>query len=125
MIDFDKSRIFKLTRDRKPDFKLIEDLLVSGEEVLSTYTTVRDKVIFTNKRVITINIQGAIGIKKDITSLPYAKVQAFSLETAGAFDLEAEMDLWFAAIGKVRFEFLAGSNVKEINHTISEYILNR
>lgn len=124
MIDFDKSSVFKLTLDKKPDFELIKDILVSGEEVLQTYTTVRDKVIFTNKRVIAINIQGFLGTKKDLTSLPYSKVQAFSVETAGTFDMDAELELWFSSVGKVRFEFSHDSNVAEINRIISEYVLN-
>ena len=124
MIDFNKSSVFKLTLDKRPDLKLVNELLVPGEEVLSSYTTVRDKVIFTNKRVIAINIQGITGMKKDYTTLPYAKIQAFSIESAGAFDLEAELDLWFSSVGRIRFEFLANSNVKELNRVISEYVLN-
>lgn len=124
MIDFGKSAVFKLTLDKKPDLSLVNDILVSGEEVYQTYTTVRDKVIFTNKRVIAINIQGLIGTKKDFTSLPYSKIQAFSVETAGTFDLDAELDLWFSSVGKVRFEFSKNSNVGELNRAISEYVLN-
>lgn len=45
------------------------------------------------------------GKKKDFTSLPYAKVQAFSVETAGGVDRDSEMELWFSGIGRVRFEF--------------------
>ena len=124
MIDFGKSAVFKLTLDKKPDLSLVNDILVSGEEVYQTYTTVRDKVSFTNKRVIAINIQGLIGTKKDFTSLPYSKIQAFSVETAGTFDLDAELDLWFSSVGKVRFEFSKNSNVGELNRVISEYVLN-
>lgn len=124
MIDFDKSAVFKLTLDKKPDLKLVNDILVSGEEVYQTYTTVRDKVIFTNKRVIAINIQGFTGAKKDFTSLPYSKVQAFSVETAGTLDMDAELDLWFSSVGKVRFEFSRDCNVRELNRIISEYVLN-
>ena len=117
MIDFSKSAVFKLTLDKKLDLGLVKDILVAGEEAYQTYTTVRDKVIFTNKRVIAINIQG-------FTSLPYSKIQAFSVETAGTFDLDAELDLWFSSVGKVRFEFAANCNVQEINRVISEYVLN-
>lgn len=124
MIDFDKSAVFKLTLDKRPDPKLVNDILVSGEEMYQTYTTVRDKVIFTNKRVIAINIQGLTGAKKDFTSLPYSKVQAFSVETAGTLDLDAELDLWFSSVGKVRFEFSRDCNVRELNRIISEYVLN-
>lgn len=124
MIDFSKSSFFKLMLDKKPDSTLVNDILVTGEEIYQTYTTVRDKVIFTNKRVIAINIQGFIGAKKDFTSLPYSKIQAFSVETAGTLDMDAELDLWFSSVGKVRFQFSPNCNVQEINRAISEYILN-
>ena len=124
MIDFSKSAVFKLTLDKKLDLGLVKDILVAGEEAYQTYTTVRDKVIFTNKRVIAVSIQGFLCAKKDFTSLPYSKIQAFSVETAGTFDLDAELDLWFSSVGKVRFEFAANCNVQEINRVISEYVLN-
>ena len=58
MIDFSKSAVFKLTLDKKLDLGLVKDILVAGEEAYQTYTTVRDKVIFTNKRVIAISQEG-------------------------------------------------------------------
>lgn len=124
MIDFKQSDVFKLTLDKKPDLKLVQDILVPDELVYQSYSTVRDKVIFTNKRVIVINVQGITGAKKDFTSLPYARVQAFSVETSGTLDMDAEVDLWFSAVGKVRFEFLRNSKVRELNRLISEYVLN-
>lgn len=59
----------------------------------------REYVVFTSKRVIAVNVQGITAKKKDYTSLPFTKVQAFSLETAGTFDLDAELELWFSGLG--------------------------
>lgn len=124
MIDFEQSDVFKLTLDKKPDLKLVQDILVPDELIYQSYSTIRDKVIFTNKRVIVINVQGITGAKKDFTSLPYSRVQAFSVETSGTLDMDSELDLWFSAVGKVRFEFLRNSKVRELNRLISEYVLN-
>ena len=44
-----------------------------------------DYIVFTSKRIIAVNVQGITGKKKDHTSLPFAKAQAFWLETAGTF----------------------------------------
>jgi hypothetical protein len=63
----------------------------------------RDYVAFTSKRIVAVNVQGMTG--KDFTSLPYSKIQAFSIESAGTFDLDAELELWFSGLGKVKFEF--------------------
>ena len=79
----------------------------------------RDYVVFTDKRVISVNVQGLTGKKKDFTSLPYSKVQAFSIETAGHFDLDSELQLVFSSLGTVIFEFTGASNVKEIAQLIA------
>ena len=82
---------------------------------MSSFRTVRDMVMFTNKRIIAVNVQGITGKKKDYTSLPYSKIQAFSVESAGTFDLDAELELWFSGLGKVRFEFSSKFDVKGFN----------
>ena len=79
--------------------------------------------MFTNKRIFAINVQGITGKKKDFTSLPYRKITAFSVETAGILDLDSELDLWFSGLGNVRVEFITGANVTQICRTISNYVL--
>lgn len=80
-------------------------------------------VIFTNKRVISVNAQGIIGTKKDYTSLPYSKVQAFSVETSGVMDMDSGLELWLSAVGKVKFEFKSNFNIVQFNQILSNYIL--
>ena len=102
---------------------MLNPMLVTGEQIVSTYQSIRDGVVFTNKRIIAINIQGLTGKKKDFTSLPYSKVQAYSVETAGHFDLDSELELWFSGLGKIKLEFMANANVSEICRMISEHVL--
>ncbi|WMJ84555.1 PH domain-containing protein [Oscillospiraceae bacterium LTW-04] len=79
--------------------------------------------VFTDKRIIVINVQGITGKKKDFTSLPYSKIQSFSVETAGVLDLDSELVLWFSGLGKVKLEFTSDCNVSEICRMISEKVL--
>ena len=97
-------------------------MFVEGEAIVATFQGIRDGVVFTNKRIISINVQGLTGKKKDITSLPYSRIQAFSIETAGVLDLDSELELWFSGLGKVRFEFVARADVSLIARIISEYM---
>lgn len=124
MIDFENGAIIKL---RPVDISTLADkvapLLVAGEEVRQAYKAVRDSVVFTNKRIITINVQGVVGKKVDYTSLPYTRIQAFSVESAGLIDLESELELWFSGLGKVRLEFIVHADVSEICRMIGERIL--
>jgi hypothetical protein len=102
---------------------MIDDFLIGGEEVIGAYQSVRDGVVFTNKRIIAINIQGLTGKKKDFTSIPYSKITTFSLETAGFFDLDSELEIYLSGVGKVKFQFTDATDVKEICRVISEFAL--
>ena len=109
--------------DNSEGIAMAGDLLIEGESIMSSFKTVRDMVIFTNKRIIAVNVQGITGKKKDFTSLPYSKIQAFSIESAGSFDLDVELELWFSGLGKVRFEFSSWFDVKDFNRFLGSYIL--
>lgn len=118
MIDFDANRLFKLRQDAAYG-QQVQPLLVQGELVLDAYSSGRDGIVFTNKRIVVLNVQGLTGKKRDFTSIPYSKVQCYSIETAGTFDLDAELEIWLSTIGKLRFEFKGKSNVVDISKHIS------
>ena len=121
MLDFENAKFLKL-KPVEPDTyaKHIEPMYAEGEYTIQAFRGIRDGVVFTNKRLIAVNIQGVTGAKKDFTSLPYKRVQTYSVETAGIFDVDSELDLWFSGMGRVRFEFVARANVSEICRVISE-----
>lgn len=124
MIDFKNAAYFKLTKLNHPEHaSLVAPLLVRDETIISEYKSVRDFVMFTSKRIIAVNVQGITGTKKDFTSLPYSKIQAFSIETAGVFDWDAELEIYFSGLGKVKFEFRGDNDIAEIGRLISEKIL--
>ena len=126
MIDFNGSGFFARLRKVSNDAfgGMINDFLIDGESIIGTYQSIRDGVVFTNKRIIAINVQGMTGKKKDFTSIPYSKITTFSLETAGTFDLDAELEIYMAAVGKVKFEFTGSTDVKEICKMISTFALS-
>ena len=124
MIDFDNAAFVKLRpADGKAYAADLAKLLLPGEEVIAAFQGMRDGVVFTGKRVIAINVQGMTGRKRDFTSLPYSKVQAFSVETAGAMHLDSELDLWFSGLGKVRFCFALDVNVHQLAALIGGFVL--
>lgn len=124
MIDFNNSAFVKMSQiDPRRVMDEIRPLLIGGEEVVGAYKAMRDYVVFTNMRVISVNVQGVTGKKKDFTSLPYSKVSAFSVETSGVIDLDSELELYFSGVGKVKFEFTGQSDIVQIGRLISSYIL--
>ena len=124
MIDFNNASFVKLRPVNDNVFeKMVAPILVNGEEIVRCFQSIRDGVVFTSKRIITINIQGITGKKKDFTSLPYNKIQSFSVETAGAFDLDSELELWFSGMGRVKLEFIGATDVAHLCKMISEKVL--
>ena len=125
MIDFDGEGFFaRLSEVHNITFaERIMYFLLDDEDILLSFQNIRDGIVFTNKRIITINIQGITGKKKDFTSIPYSKITAFSLETTGCFDFDAEMEIYVTAIGKLKFEFWRGIDVNQICKILSMYVL--
>lgn len=124
MIDFQNGTYVKLgPTDPQSLAAELASLLVQGEEVHLAFKGIRDSVVFTNKRSISINVQGITGKKRDYTSLPLSKIQAWSVETAGTFDLDSELELWFSGLGKVRLEFKGNVNIQHISQLIGHHVL--
>ena len=122
---FENKEYLKLKETDNDSFSdLVGGILVSGESIVHTYRSARDGIVFTNKRLIAIDVQGVTGKKKNITVLPYDRVQAFSVQTAGVIDIDSELYLWFAGMGEVKFEFTARTDVSRICRCISECILD-
>ncbi len=123
MIDFNNKTLFKLTKTDHSSANDVLPLLVPKEEIIGVYRSLRDYVVFTNKRIIAVNVQGITGKKKDFSSLPYSKIQAFSVETAGTLDLDSELELWFSGLGRVKFEFAGSCDIVKIGQFIGNALL--
>ncbi len=97
--------------------------LLPDEKIISAYKGIRDYVVFTDKRFISVNVQGITGKKQDFTSMPYKKISVFSIETSGTLDLDSELELYFSGVGKVKFEFAGKCDTVETGKLIASYAL--
>lgn len=124
MIDFQNGSVFKLSSiDPGTVFVDVQPLLIANENVLQAYKGVRDFVVLTDRRLIAVNVQGMTGKKRDFTSLPWSRLQAWSIETAGSLDLDSELEMWFSGLGKVRLEFKGKVDIRAIGHLIGHHVL--
>jgi hypothetical protein len=124
MIDFTNGALFKLKPvDASEGTKAIADLVLDDETVTAAYKGARDMVIFTSKRIVAVNVQGMTGKKIDYSTLPYSKIQAFSIETAGSFDRDSELEIWFSGLGKVRLEFGGAVDIRWIGRWLAHHCL--
>ena len=90
-------------------------LLFHGEQIRVGFKVVRDAILFTDYRVIIEDVQGITGRKREYLSIPYNKIAAFSVETAGLLDMDAELKIWVSGLpSPVEHKFNRKTNIYEI-----------
>ena len=110
------------TEDLKKDYAL---LLTDGEQIELGFKLIRDVFIFTNKRLILVNKQGLTGSKTEYKSISYKSISRFSVETAGTFELDAELKIWVSSETQpsISKQFNKSVNVYEVQKLLAHYVL--
>ncbi|MGG5252806.1 PH domain-containing protein [Neobacillus sp. SM06] len=99
-------------------------ILASNERIEKAYKLIRDLFIFTNKRLILVDKQGLTGKKVEYHSIPYKNITHFSIETAGHFDLDAELKIWISGNAlPLQKQFNKSLNIYELQSILAEYVL--
>ena len=100
-------------------------LLADGEAIEVGFKVIRDTFIFTNRRLILVNIQGVTGKKTEYLSIPYGKITKFSIETAGHFDLDAELKLWIGSDPTpLEKKFNKKVSIYEVQKVLADHVLH-
>lgn len=110
------------TIDKDKVKKELEHILTASEEIHAAFKLVRDLIVFTDKRLIMVDKQGMTGKKTDYHSLPYKSISHFSIETAGHFDLDAELKIYIsgAATPAVSKQFRKDNSILDIQKILAE-----
>lgn len=108
--------------------ELIKDygkLLTDAEVIELGFKLFRDTFIFTNKRLILVDKQGITGSKTEYKSVSYKSISRFSVETAGTFDLDAELKIWVSseATPSIVKTFNKSVNVYEVQKVLAHHVL--
>ena len=100
-------------------------LLIENEEIELGFKLIRDTFIFTNKRLILIDKQGLTGSKTEYKSISYKSISRFSVETAGTFDLDAELKIWVSseAMPSIKKQFNKSVNVYDVQNVLAFHVL--
>lgn len=99
-------------------------ILARDERIEKAYKLIRDLFIFTNKRLILVDKQGLTGKKVEYHSIPYKSITHFSIETAGSFDLDAELKIWISGNAlPLQKQFNKNLNIYELQTVLAEYVL--
>lgn len=101
------------------------NLLIENEEIELGFKLIRDMFIFTSKRLILIDKQGLTGSKIEYKSISYKSVSRFSVETAGTFDLDAELKIWISgeAQPSIKKQFNKSVNVYDVQKVLAFHVL--
>ena len=100
-------------------------LLTEGEELELGFKLIRDTFIFTSKRLILVDKQGLTGSKTEYMSVAYKSISRFSIETAGTFDLDAELKIWISseAAPSITKKFNKSVNVYDVQKVLAHHVL--
>ena len=101
-----------------------EQLIAENEEIIVGFKVIRDTFIFTDKRLILVDIQGMTGRKTEYLSVPYGKITKFSIETAGHFDLDAELKIWIGSDHTpLQKKFNKSVNIYDVQKVLATYVV--
>ncbi|MDB2386338.1 PH domain-containing protein [Shewanella sp.] len=99
-------------------------IMADNESLALAYKLIRDMFVFTNKRLILVDKQGVTGKKVSYHSVPYKSITHFEVETAGSFDMDAELKLWISGQKEPLVkELKRGTDVVGIQKTIANFSL--
>lgn len=99
-------------------------LLIDGEIIEAGFVVARDTLLFTNKRLIVVEVQGISGRQLEYLSIPYGSVVKFSVQTGGSFDLNAELKLWIGnETVPMEKKFTSALNVYEVQKILASHLL--
>jgi len=87
------------------DTKMLQD----DERAVLAYKAGRDTLVFTNKRIFIIDVQGMSGKRIAYKSVPYSSVRSFAVESAGSWDTDSEVKIW----GKFYWMDGPGNKIKQ------------
>ena len=100
-------------------------LLTESEQIEIGFKLIRDTFIFTNKRLIVIDVQGLTGKKVEYLIINYKSITRFSIETAGTFDLDAELKIWVSseAVPSITKKFNKSVNIYDVQKVLAQHVL--
>lgn len=100
---------------------LREQFINENETVVKVYKLTRDMYIFTDKRILVMDIQGATGKKVQYKTIFYKSISMFTIETVGSMDMEAELKIWISTSLALDASFSKSVDIFEIGRIISKY----
>jgi hypothetical protein len=98
-------------------------LLGPGEQIHGAYLLIRDTILLTDRRLILVDKQGITGRKVEYHSYPYKSITHFAVETAGHFDMDAELSIWVSGNPvPVKKTFTKNVDIYQLQAVLAQYV---
>lgn len=108
--------------------KIAEDydrLFLEGEKIEVGFKLKEDTFIFTDKRLILIEVRKGEDDRTEYFSFPYSKISCFSVESNKSFDSKATLKIWINGqqYPMVETEFSKSVDVYEVKNILASHVL--
>ena len=124
-VNFNQDSVFNLKPISNDEVRgEVDGVLIADEKGEFAFKTFRDQFEFTNKRIISIDVQGITGKRNSFATMPYSKIQYFSIQTPGFMELfpDSELFVMFTNGFTAKYEFKSAEDNGKIGRIFSEYV---
>jgi hypothetical protein len=116
-----KPTIYFFLNESEPS-EIILEKLCPDETVKLCFSSIRDEMVLTEKRILIADRKGFSGKKIRYIIIPYRSITFFKVGTVGGLDLDAEILLNLSGNVKIQLRFLRSQEIKESIHKAYEII---
>lgn len=116
-----KPTIYFFLNETKPS-QIIKEKLCDNERPLLCFSSIRDEMVLTEKRILIADRKGLTGKKIRYISIPYSSITLYKVGMVGGWDLDAEILLNLRGNVKIQLRFLRSKNIGECMHKVYEII---
>ena len=102
-------------------FKTTFPILLNEETVELAFKSGRDTKMFTNKRILLVDVKGLMGKKIEFLTILYPSIHGFYVQTAGKlFDRDTELRLYTNMVGNL-YQINQDFSKSKANLWVSEF----
>lgn len=124
-VDFSNSKLLKLAPADVSSLDWFSQSGLLGEKALMAFQGVRDSVVFTNRRIVLRNIKGVTGFEIALTTIPYGRIDAFTVESASAISISVTLTLYVGHMPPIIMEFTRDSSASKIDSLLSMAVIGK
>lgn len=110
-----KPTIYFFLNETEPS-DVLKEKLCENESPLLCFSSVRDEMALTEKRILIADRKGFFGKKIRYISIPYSSITLYKVGMVGGWDLDAEILLNLRGNVKIQLRFLRSKEIKDSIH---------